>query len=87
MWFLVFRKADSQGDIYSEYASIGSIQSTAQGSGSASAKESATITVPANGTVQELLAAVGDTVTAGQPIQPDRTRRAGRRTGADERPE
>ena len=41
MWFLVFRKADSQGDIYFEYASIGSIQSTAQGSGSASAKESA----------------------------------------------
>lgn len=68
MWFLVFRKADSQGDIYFEYASIGSIQSTAQGSGSASAKESATITVPANGTVQELLAAVGDTVTAGQPL-------------------
>ena len=68
VWFLVFRKTDSQGEIYFEYASIGSIQSTAQGSGNANAKETATITVPANGTVQELLASVGDTVTAGQPL-------------------
>lgn len=68
MWFFVFRKDDSQGDIYFEHAYIGSIQSTVQGSGNAKAKDSATITVPAAGTVQELLAASGDTVYAGQPL-------------------
>lgn len=68
VWFLVFRKTDAQGEIYFEYASIGSIQSTVQGSGNANAKETSTITVPANGTVQELLANVGDVVYAGQPL-------------------
>ncbi|MGN0967815.1 MAG: efflux RND transporter periplasmic adaptor subunit [Oscillospiraceae bacterium] len=68
MWFLVFRKTDEQGEIYFEYAFIGSIQSTVQGSGNANAKETSTITVPANGTVQELLVSAGDTVMAGQPL-------------------
>ncbi|MGN1003871.1 MAG: efflux RND transporter periplasmic adaptor subunit [Oscillospiraceae bacterium] len=68
MWFLVFRKTDNQGEIYFEYAFIGSIQSTVQGSGNANAKETTTITVPANGTVQELLVSAGDIVTAGQPL-------------------
>lgn len=68
VWFLVFRKSDEQGEIYPEFAYIGSIQSTVQGSGNANAKETATITVPANGVVRELLAATGDVVSAGQPL-------------------
>ena len=38
MWLLVFREDDSLGDIYAEPAYIGSIQSTVQGSGNATAK-------------------------------------------------
>ena len=50
MWLLVFREDDSLGDIYAEPAYIGSIQSIVQGSGNANAKETATVTIPANGT-------------------------------------
>ena len=39
MWYWVFRKDDSLGDIYAEPAYIGSIQSTVEGSGNATAKE------------------------------------------------
>ena len=68
MWFLVFRKDDSLGDIYAEPAYIGSIQSTVEGSGNATAKETATVTIPANGTVEQVLVAMGDVVSAGQPL-------------------
>lgn len=68
MWFLVFREEKAEQTIYFEYASIGSIQSTVQGSGNASAKETATVTIPANGTVMELLVSNGDMVYAGQPL-------------------
>jgi RND family efflux transporter MFP subunit len=68
IWFLVFRQSDEAGEIYFEYAGIGSIQSTVQGSGNANAKDSATVTVSAGGTVQELLVSAGDTVSAGQPL-------------------
>lgn len=68
MWFLVFRQEDTLGEIYSEYAYIGSIESTVQGSGNANAKETSTITVPANGTVQQLFVETGETVYAGQPL-------------------
>ncbi len=68
MWFLVFRKDDSLGDIYAEPAYIGSIQSTVEGSGNATAKETATVTIPANGTVEQVLVAQGDVVSAGQPL-------------------
>lgn len=68
MWFLVFRKTDEMGEIYAEPAYIGSIQSTVQGSGNANAKETATITISAGGTVQELLVSAGETVSAGQPL-------------------
>ena len=56
------------GEIYAQPASIGSIQSTVSGSGTAKAKESAAITLTQSGTVQEVLVAGGDTVTAGQPL-------------------
>lgn len=68
MWYLVFRKDDSLGAIYAEPAYIGSIQSTVEGSGNATAKETSTITIPANGTVEQVLVAMGDVVSAGQPL-------------------
>ncbi len=68
MWFLVFREDDSLGYIYAEPAYIGSIQSVVQGSGNANAKETSTVTIPANGTVQQVHVAGGDVVYAGQPL-------------------
>ena len=68
MWFLVFREDDSLGAIYAEPAYIGSIQSVVQGSGNANAKETATVTIPANGTVQQLYVTGGDMVFEGQPL-------------------
>ena len=68
MWFLVFRKDDSLGSIYAEPAYITTIQSTVQGSGNATAKETATVTIPANGTVEQVLVSQGDVVFAGQPL-------------------
>ena len=68
MWYLVFREDDSLGDIYAEPAYIGSIQSTVQGSGNANAKETSTVTIPANGTVEQVLVSQGDVVFAGQPL-------------------
>ena len=68
MWLLVFREDDSLGDIYAEPAYIGSIQSTVQGSGNATAKETSTVTIPANGTVEQVLVSQGDVVFAGQPL-------------------
>lgn len=68
MWYLVFREDDSLGTIYAEPAYIGSIQSTVQGSGNANAKETATVTIPANGTVEQVLVSQGDVVFAGQPL-------------------
>ncbi|MGE4277836.1 MAG: efflux RND transporter periplasmic adaptor subunit [Lawsonibacter sp.] len=57
-----------QGEIFAQPASIGTIQSTVSGSGTANAKESAAITLTQSGTVQEVLIAAGQTVTAGQPM-------------------
>ncbi len=68
MWFLVFREDDSLGDIYAEPAYIGSIQSVVQGSGNANAKETSTVSIPANGTVQQVHVSGGDVVMAGQPL-------------------
>ena len=68
MWFLVFREDDSLGTIYAEPAYIGSIQSIVQGSGNANAKETSTVTIPANGTVQQLFVESGGTVFAGEPL-------------------
>ena len=68
LYFLVFRKSGAQGDIYFENAYIGSIQSTVQGSGNATSKDAATITVPSAGTVEALYVTSGDMVTAGQPL-------------------
>lgn len=68
IWKLVFDKKVAQGEISRDYATIGSIQSTVKGSGMAKAGNSAAITLTENGTVQEVLVAQGDMVTAGQPL-------------------
>ena len=61
-------KRQDQGDIYSQPAYIGSIQSTVQGSGNAKAKESAAITLTEGGIVREVHVVPGDVVTTGQPL-------------------
>lgn len=68
MWLLVFKEDDTVGMIYAEPAYIGSIQSMVEGSGNATAKETSTVTIPANGTVQQVHVTAGDVVTAGQPL-------------------
>ena len=57
-----------EGEIFSQAATIGSIQSKVSGSGTAKAKESAAITLTQSGTVQEVLVAGGQTVMAGDPL-------------------
>ena len=56
------------GEIFSQPAVLGSIQSRVSGMGTAAAKESAAITLSQSGTVREVLVNVGDTVTEGQPL-------------------
>lgn len=59
---------ETVGEIYAVPAEIGSITSSASGSGSARSRESAAITLSANGTVQELFVTAGQMVTAGQQL-------------------
>lgn len=69
LWYFVLRPEPvQQGEIYAVPAEIGSIKSTADGSGSAKAKETAAITLTEGGEVRELFVAAGDRVTAGQPL-------------------
>ena len=70
-WFLVrFLNSggEGQGEIFSQGAYIGSIQSKVSGSGTAKAKESAAITLTQSGTVQEVFVTAGQTVMAGEPL-------------------
>lgn len=60
--------SEEQGEIYTQPAMIGSIQSKVSGSGSAKAKESAAITLTQSGTVQEVFVTAGQTVAAGAPL-------------------
>lgn len=62
------REKEVNSEIQSQFVSFGSIQSRVTGSGNATAKESAAITLSAGGTVQEVFVNAGDTVTAGQPL-------------------
>lgn len=56
------------GEIYSQPAEIGTIQSKVSGRGSARAKESAAITLTQSGVVQEVFVTGGQTVMAGDPL-------------------
>ncbi len=60
--------SEDAGEILSQPAMLGTVQSKVSGMGSATAKESAAITLSQSGTVQEVLVNVGDVVTQGQPL-------------------
>ena len=68
VWYLVFRDDKTTGTPLVQEAQIGTIQSTVQGNGSAVPKESASITLSAAGTVQEVFVTVGQQVMAGDPL-------------------
>lgn len=68
MWYLVFRQEEALGEIYAEPAMRSSIQSSVQGSGYAAAKDNATVTVPYDGVIDQLLVGPNETVYAGQPL-------------------
>ena len=69
LWYFVLKPEPvEQGEIYSMPATIGSIQSTVEGSGNARAKESAAITLTEGGVVREVYVTAGDVVAAGQPL-------------------
>ena len=68
VWYLVFRNDKTVGQPLYQEAQIGTIQSTVQGNGSAVPKESASITLSAAGTVQEVYVTVGQQVAAGDPL-------------------
>ena len=62
------KQAKVNSEIQTSPVSFGSIQSKVSGSGNATAKESAAITLTAGGMVEEVLVTAGDKVTAGQPL-------------------
>ena len=65
----IFLRGDEKvGEIYTQTAYIGSIQSKVSGSGSARASQSAAITLTQSGTVEEVFVTSGQTVTAGEPL-------------------
>ena len=68
VWYLVFRDDSTVGTPLYEPAQIGTIQSTVEGYGTAVPKESASITLNAAGTVQEVYVTVGQQVMAGEPL-------------------
>ena len=68
MWYLVFRDDETIGQPLTAEAEIGTIQSTVEGNGNAVPKESAAITLNADGTVQEVYVTTGDQVWAGDPL-------------------
>lgn len=69
IWYFVFREVpEEQGDILTGMVMRGSISSMVEGSGVATAKDSATITLTSAGTVYEVFVAEGDMVNAGDPL-------------------
>ena len=69
VWWVVFReKAAELGDAMTAMVYRGSIQSMVTGGGQAMPKDSATITLSAGGTVQEVFVADGQQVYEGDPL-------------------
>lgn len=66
LWYFVFRDTVEQGELLKEPVQLGTIQSKAEGSGNAVAKDMTAITCPI-GTVLEVYVAAGDTVMEGDP--------------------
>lgn len=84
LYFLVFKKDDSKGTAMTDFVSRGSIQSVVEGSGSTRAKDSATVSPTAGGTILELYVQEGQQVTEGEQLyRMGRHRRPG---GGDRRP-
>ena len=68
LWYFVFRaEKTGLGEAMTDTVQIGSIQVKVEGSGTAKANKSATVT-PGSGTVLELYVKEGDQVTQGQPL-------------------
>lgn len=68
-WYFVFRQPPAtRGDILTGMVSIGSISSTVEGSGLATAKNSATLTITSMGTVSQVFVSDGDHVNKGDPL-------------------
>ena len=68
-WYFVFRQPPEQlGDVLLGTVSIGSITSTVEGSGLATAKDSATLTINSAGTVSQVFVSDGDKVNKGDPL-------------------
>ena len=68
LYRFLFSTGGEEGEIFSQPAFLGSIQSKVSGSGTAKAKESAAITLTQSGTVQEVFVTGGQTVMAGDPL-------------------
>lgn len=67
IWYFIFRNTVEQGEVWKEPVQLGTIQSKAEGSGNAVAKDMTAITCPI-GTVLEVYVAAGDTVMEGDPL-------------------
>lgn len=68
-WYFVFRQPpEVLGDVLLGTVSIGSITSTVEGSGLATAKDSATLTINSMGIVSQVFVADGDQVNKGDPL-------------------
>lgn len=63
-----FGGGNDSGEVMNAYVSMGSITSTVSGEGLTRAKESASLTLTASGTVEEVFVTEGDTVEAGQQL-------------------
>ena len=69
VWYFVFTEHDkAKGEPIYDPVSIGSIVSTVRGGGSANAKDSASISLAADGVVQEVYITQGQVVNAGDPL-------------------
>ncbi len=69
IWYFVFTEhKDAAGEPIYDTAQLGSIVSTVRGGGSANAKDSASISLAADGVVQEVYVTQGQVVNAGDPL-------------------
>ena len=69
IWYFVFTEHEgAAGEPIYDTAQIGSIVSTVRGGGSANAKDSASISLAADGVVQEVYVTQGQVVNAGDPL-------------------
>ncbi|MPM03278.1 hypothetical protein SDC9_49543 [bioreactor metagenome] len=68
LWKFLNKSDEEKGEILTDTATRSSIQSKVEGSGMTKAKDSATITLGASGTVAEIFVSEGEMVTQGQPL-------------------